>query len=369
MTEAFDPKIARYFYVARTVHLERQAKYRPGWFFYTRTRADFDEQLAARTRGVMKASAWQVARFVVREGVRVLEMPEALAVPVWPQALIVQSAVLFHNAIRPRRDRISIVTYAIENLSPVEKIRGRLALPAWCAAAIVNAIGGYLLRSTDRVVFGTQAALETYQGALPRAMRRQSLDVQLVWALPTRGEYLETETRRPQLAFLGTFEERKGIRHLLRAWPLVKAALPEASLRLIGKAGDIDTVRAFVAANEDIELIEDPPRAAIFELLRESKALVLFSQPTPVWKEQVGLPILEALSQGCEIVTSDQTGIAEWLVSAGHRVLSVSASTDELARAITNALRSQRSPAEIVADLPEEDTRQTADAALFATLS
>lgn len=368
MTEAFDPKIARYFYVARTVHVERQAEYRPGWLFYTRTRADFDEQLAERTRGVVKASAWRVARFVVRKGIRVLEMPEALAVPVWPHAIVVHSAVLLHNMVRPRRDRISIVTYAIENLSPVEKIRGRLALPSWCAGGIVKAVGGFLLRSTDRVVFGTQAALQTYQDALPRAMERSSLDIQLVWALPTRGGDLEVEARGPKLAFLGTFEERKGIHHLLRAWPLVKAALPDARLRLIGKAGDIHDVRAFAASNEDVELIEDPPRAEIFELLRESKALVLFSQPTPVWKEQVGLPILEALSEGCEIVTSDQTGIAEWLGEAGHHVLPDSASTEELASAIVSALQSRRSPAEIVADLPEEDTRKTADSVMFAPM-
>lgn len=368
MTEPVNTDIARYYYVARTVHVERQSEYRPGWLFYTRTRADFDEELAAHTPGVVRASAWAVGRFVVRRGVRVLEMPEPLAVPVWPHAVIVHGLVLLHNVFRPPSARIRIVTYAIENLSPEAKFRGRLPLPGWVARAVVSLFGGFLLRTTDRVVFGTQAALDTYLEALPSAMKRRGLETELVWALPMRGSDLGTAVRPPTLVFLGTFEERKGIHHLLRAWPRVAAEVPEARLVLMGKAGDIDVVREFARTRpEDVTLLEDPPRARIFEVLRESKSLVLFSQPTPVWKEQVGLPILEALSQGCEIVTSDETGIADWLAEMGHQVVPRAADDDELAAAILSSLRSRRTPADIVADLPAEDTRKTADDAMFAS--
>ncbi len=366
MTEPVNTEIARYYYVARTVHVERQSEYRPGWLFYSRTRADFDEDLAIRTPGVKRASAWAVGRFVVRHGVRVLEMPEPLAVPVWPHAVIVHSRVLVHNILRPRSARIRIVTYAIENLSPEAKFRGRLPLPGWAARAIVSLFGGFLLRTTDRVVFGTQAALDTYLEALPSAMKRPGLETELVWALPMRGNDLGTEVRPPTVVFLGTFEERKGIHHLLRAWPRIVSVLPDARLILMGKAGDIDVVREFARTRPEVTLLEDPPRARIFEVLRESKSLVLFSQPTPVWKEQVGLPILEALSQGCEIVSSDETGIADWLAEAGHQVVAQGADDEELAEAILRSLRSQRTPAEIVAGLPVEDTRKTADDAMFA---
>ena len=366
MDVAFDTAIARYYYVARTVHIERQGQYRPGWLFYTRTRADFDEALATSTPGVKKVSAWGVASFVVRGRIQVLEMPEALAVPVWPHAVVIHLAVVLSNIFRPRRRRIRIVTYAIENLSPEAKIRGRLSMPSWLARGVVRAVGGFLMRTTDRVVFGTQAALDTYLAALPRQMRRSGLEVEVVWALPMRRPGLAARAREPRVVFLGTFETRKGIHHLIRAWPAVKEAIPGATLLLIGKAGDIEDVRAFAHAHpHEVELVEDPPRQEIFRLLDQSKVLVLFSQSTPVWKEQVGLPILEALSQGCEIVSSDETGIADWLQQSGHNVVPASASADQLASAIVSALRSSRTPAEIVANLPPEDSRKVADDVMF----
>ena len=83
--------------------------------------------------------------------------------------------------------------------------------------------------------------------------------------------------------------------------------------------------------------------------------------------EQVGLPIVEGLAAGCRVVTTTETGIADWLSAHGHRTLSVPTTPQALADALVAALDDQRPPAEIVADLPALDGRLDADRRLFRT--
>jgi glycosyltransferase involved in cell wall biosynthesis len=134
----------------------------------------------------------------------------------------------------------------------------------------------------------------------------------------------------------------------------------------MGKAGEIETVRDFASARPEVTLIEDPTRSVIFGELNRSRALILFSQPSGIWKEQVGLPIVEALSYGCEIISSDETGIEGWLREHGHRVLPWSSTSESIAAAALAALESDRTVGEILSDLPDRDGRLGADDFLFA---
>jgi glycosyltransferase involved in cell wall biosynthesis len=357
---------ARYYYIARTVHLERMSTYTPAMLFYTRVRADFDHAAAAADPHVVRAGAVRTTLHVLSHGIRTLEMPEPLAVRIWPQLLFIHSVITVTNALRPRERRVRLVSYAIENLRPDEKLAAQLRLPRSLARSIVTAVAGFLTRTTSVMVFGTRAAEDVYRAAMPRAVRRPGLHTELVWALPNVMPPLEAETRSGPVVFLGTFEQRKGVFHLLEAWPEVLKRRPGSRLLIMGKGGEAARVRAFAAAHDSVELLEDPPRSVIFDRLHEAKTLVLHSQPTPVWKEQVGLPILEALASGCEIVSSDETGIADWLKDNGHEVLPVDASTTDLADAVVRSLKRERTPQEIGWPLPIEDSRAVADRILFA---
>ena len=141
--------------------------------------------------------------------------------------------------------------------------------------------------------------------------------------------------------------------------------IPAATLIMIGKGPLIDLVKAQVAT-AGVTLIVDPPRSTIFSKLARSQVLVLPSQPSPTWREQIGLPILEGLSYGCTIVTTSQTGIAEWLTKHGHEVVDPPGSIEDLASAIVRALTHPLAVREVLASLPAVDSRLSADAWMFS---
>jgi glycosyltransferase involved in cell wall biosynthesis len=141
--------------------------------------------------------------------------------------------------------------------------------------------------------------------------------------------------------------------------------LPGSELLILGKGALLEDVRRFAAANPGVRLLVDPSRPEIFACLSAAKALILFSQPQKGFKEQVGLPIVEGLSFGCEIVSSDETGIASWLHEHGHQVVESGANDEELAQAVIRAITSTRTRAELLEMLPATDGRLCADYSLF----
>jgi glycosyltransferase involved in cell wall biosynthesis len=142
--------------------------------------------------------------------------------------------------------------------------------------------------------------------------------------------------------------------------------LPGATLTLLGK-GRLEPLAERAAALDDsIDLVIDPSRTEIHRRLAGSRALALPSQPTPSWREQVGLPIVEGLSHGCAIVATSETGLAGWLKDHGHGVLDTPTTPEALANALAWALTSGPQPVDIIASLPAVDGRLAADEWMFA---
>jgi glycosyltransferase involved in cell wall biosynthesis len=133
----------------------------------------------------------------------------------------------------------------------------------------------------------------------------------------------------------------------------------------MGKGERERDVRELANALPSVQLDIDPPRDVIRNTLARSVVLVLLSKRTPLWREQVGLPIVEALEQGCEIVTTEETGIASWLAEHGHAVVADAGDAAAVAGAIAARLRGARPPGELLASLPDEDSRIAADAWMF----
>jgi len=152
---------------------------------------------------------------------------------------------------------------------------------------------------------------------------------------------------------------------VLAAWPSIKVWLPDARLTIVGTGAFADRAAAAAAADPAIELIIAPSRADIHDQLRRSRVLVLPSQPAPGWREQVGLPICEGLAHGCTIVTSTETGLADWLGAHGHTLVRPEVPAEALARALVAALRQDRSADSVLGDLPPTDGRLAADDWLF----
>lgn len=341
--------------VARTAHFERILRSDAATtVLYSQRRYDFDAELAAKV-GARRAGAAQAFWYALNHDIDVLEIAEPLLVRAAPRSFAAIMGARLRARIRGRD--VAVVTYAIENKDPRDG-SDTLPIPARVKLRAQRLFVRGVWRSLDRIAFGTSQAQDLYERLLgdAKATRR------LIPALPVADDTIAADQdRAPVVTFLGEFSERKGFPLLMRAWPTVKAAAPDARLVLIGKGAGADEARALGSRDEAVQVEIDPPRSRIFELLAESKVLALPSQPRPRWREQVGLPIVEALERGCLVVTTSETGLAPWLAEHGHGVIVDPADADGLAAALLDALRSDRTPGEVLADLPDRDGRAEAE--------
>jgi glycosyltransferase involved in cell wall biosynthesis len=324
--------LARYYRGARSVHLERLATFAPGDFLYFKPMYDFDEALAATLPHVHRVSFRQVAWRVLRRRYDVLELAEPYTPSALPQnlAITLASYVSAIGGGRPTR----LVTYAIENADLPAKLAVKTRLPKALLRPLVKTLVGFCFNRLDRVAFGTQAAADNYAALLGAARLTADRPAHtLIWGLPTREPELVNDRPGRRLLFLGALDSRKGISNLMRVWDDVLQRVPGAELGIVGKGPLEAEVRAWAAARSSVRLDVDPPRQLIRDRLSTSNALFLLSQPSALWKEQIGLPILEGLGFGLEIVASSETGISRWLADHGHRVLEPRAPDSDLVEA------------------------------------
>ncbi|NQX11395.1 glycosyltransferase family 4 protein [Microbacteriaceae bacterium VKM Ac-2855] len=357
-SEALDAADIAIYARARTVHLKRFAEM-GATLVYRKKNYDFDEEFAATHPSAQLGYAG-TTRHLLRSTHRVVELNEPFQLDSWPGLLLAVTAIRISDAAHRRRTRI--VTYAIGNDDLIANFAAYTRLPAPVAAFFVRRIFRYLLARYDRVAFGITSSREIYRELSGRAFDRP--EKAFFGALAPRYPDAEIPLERTKnLVFLGALEERKGIVKLMEAWPLVQAT--GARLTILGKGPLADQVRVWAAARDDVDLIIDPARAVIHQTLLNSAVLVLFSQRTPRWREQIGLPILEGLSHGCTIVTSTETGIADWLDAHGHAVLAPDVSAGVLAEKLGDALEHPLPVATVLESLPAQDTRFDASDWMF----
>jgi glycosyltransferase involved in cell wall biosynthesis len=358
---------ARYYPVARLAHLERLTSESTVDFLFEEHRADWDEALAASLPQVHHLTFVRVLKKVWNAEYDVIEIPEPLAVALLPRLIALTAVLNAKNAFRSRRSRF--VTYAIENLDQAAKVKSMTRIPYWIARLLIRLSLRLIFRNVSRIAFGTEGARANYEDATGPSWStiQKRTQTELFIALPAASGLLGP--RSPLAAcFVGSLDDRKGIQDLLLAWPMVVRDHPGASMSILGHGPLEALVQEFASNRREVHFEADPPRERIWEVLRASHCLVLPSRRTPKWREQVGLPIIEALSVGCEIVTTAETGIADWLLKNGHQVIE-NPDQQALARSIGIALISRRPSSDILNSLPLLDTRAAADVWMFSGLA
>ncbi len=125
------------------------------------------------------------------------------------------------------------------------------------------------------------------------------------YGIPDLAGKIATTNARLTGAVIGTLEPRKGQDVLLAALALLPAA--EVAVKIAGRALDPAFVRQ-LPADPRVEFLGALEHAAAVGLLRAADFLVL-----PSRDETMPLVLLEAMSLGKPIVSTDVGGIAEWL--------------------------------------------------------
>lgn len=130
--------------------------------------------------------------------------------------------------------------------------------------------------------------------------------------------------------FVGQGIQRKGLHHLLRAWPALAAT--GAQLTLV--CYSIDPAIAALASQPGVSLL---PRQGRGELEALYAAHDVFVMPSLV--EGFGLVYLEALAAGCHIIGTPNTGLPDLPLDAEALTLVLPGQIDELADAMRALVR------------------------------
>lgn len=113
---------------------------------------------------------------------------------------------------------------------------------------------------------------------------------------------------RPNILFVGRLEKRKGFRHLLRAYPYIKQAVPEARLLVVGAYTNHEKAPLVrYARTHRLRGIHFVGYVPPDELPRYHRTATVFCAPSTGF-ESFGIVLLEAMAAGLPIVASDIAG-------------------------------------------------------------
>ncbi len=140
---------------------------------------------------------------------------------------------------------------------------------------------------------------------------------------------------------VGTVEPRKNYELLLRIWQKIfPNDGPEMNLVIIGKEGyqaekNANAIRSAAGLNSKIHWMQDISDSELQQLYREAHVFLC-----PSLQEGWGLPVTEALSFGCPVISSDRGALPE----AGQGLSTIISPLDEAAwqAAVSQAMQSPR---------------------------
>lgn len=178
---------------------------------------------------------------------------------------------------------------------------------------------------------------------LARTVEKLGVETSRIRVVPgsvdTRYFALEPLPRAPRVAFVGRFVAKKGVDILLRAWPDVRRAVPDAELTLLGygeRAPSPDPssgVRVLAPSPND-------PRGQVRDLIRWCRVYVSPSTTAPDGdSESQHIGNLEAQAVGRAVLTTDHGPIPEFVEHGVSGIVVAQRDPEALATAMISLLR------------------------------
>lgn len=194
------------------------------------------------------------------------------------------------------------------------------------ARGLERSMWSALLRHADDVTACAEPLRRELKDAFPAASRARTVGNGVDPEFVQRAA--DTATPPPDLPArfvlcLATFERKKGIDVLLKAFDTIAEHHPDLSLVLAGRLGEadhfaeLDALRARMVHGQRVRFLVGLPHATAMATLARARALVLPSRIEPF-----GLVVLEAGLLGVPVVASTACGVAQ-LLDAGREFESV----------------------------------------------
>jgi glycosyltransferase involved in cell wall biosynthesis len=143
----------------------------------------------------------------------------------------------------------------------------------------------------------------------------------------------------PTLAHVGRLVPKKGLDVLLAAWPVVRAAIPDARLRVVGDGPLGHLLSAGVAGVDWQRPDSSAPRTQVRDVLAAAHVVVTPSRTTPDGDaESLLLVNVEAMATGRPVVSTRHGGIPEVVADDVTGLLVDEGDSDALADAVVRVL-------------------------------
>ena len=166
----------------------------------------------------------------------------------------------------------------------------------------------WAIRRSEGLTFVSRSHYLRFKAQWPSLLAHASKVEIIPNALSNRwlDNIVENPIARPaQVCFVGRFDANKNLVNLLNAAQIVRAAMPDFGLVLVG--GDESELRATTGYACIPDFVEVRGRLQSEELLDVYRCSRVFVMPS--FTETFGLVYLEALSQGCSVICSIGEGI------------------------------------------------------------
>ncbi len=117
--------------------------------------------------------------------------------------------------------------------------------------------------------------------------------------------------------------KEKGVYDILYGWKLYLASfsiMPQKCLLIIGSGKETNNLKRLVdewGLQKQVRFIARMPNQAVRSLYSKAKCLLLGSLPGPLWQEQFGYVLAEAISAECPVITTYSGAIPEVVGGAG----------------------------------------------------
>jgi phosphatidylinositol alpha-1,6-mannosyltransferase len=183
----------------------------------------------------------------------------------------------------------------------------------WCADQIAPALSPAAVRRMRRLTPGVDTQ-RFYPGCGGEQLRKGlSLVPATPLATPTVSASSTTFTDRPVVVCVSRLVARKGQDTLIRAWPRVLAAVPDATLLLVGGGPDRSRLEQLVAATGVQASVVFTGPVAWADIPPYLDAADVFAMPTRTRRfgfepEALGIVTLEASATGLPVVIGDSGG-------------------------------------------------------------
>jgi glycosyltransferase involved in cell wall biosynthesis len=227
--------------------------------------------------------------------------PEIIYCQAEPWSLIALQCSLICSKLK-----IPLVLYSFENLERVYYRRDKKYLK--------------ILKLIERIIYKKSRVILAGNKDSEKILRKRGFKGKIM-IIPISGINTKIFNRKRKnfqtenILYVGRIVVEKGIEDIILALVSLKKDKLKFKMVFVGEGEDMKYFNKMVEKNnlsKEVTFLGGKNYLEVSKYMKDSNVFLYPSRKMPFWEEQFGFSIPEALSSGCEVITSDTGAIREW---------------------------------------------------------